>query len=110
MRPRREPAVQGASVPLALRETAEGDQAHERDDEPDPQAPHDHQDNPDDNEDAAETDPARVAARATICCHLTASSTKLNPSWFRASARTDTSIALLRVGGRLEAPSAPELR
>ena len=54
------------SVPLAFREAAKGDQAHERDDEPDPEAPHDHQDDADDDEDAAESDAARVAACAWL--------------------------------------------
>src|SRR5215211_780738 len=57
------------SVPLPFREAAEGNEAHERDDEPHPEAPHDHQDDADDDEDATETDPPGVAACPTFCRH-----------------------------------------
>jgi hypothetical protein len=41
------------SVPLAARETAEGDQADHDDDQSDPKAPKDHQHDPDDDDDSA---------------------------------------------------------
>src|SRR4051794_40686035 len=49
------------SVPLALREAAERDQADQRDDQADPEAPQNNQDDPDDPADPAERD-AAVAA------------------------------------------------
>src|SRR5829696_1646589 len=41
--PWRGAAARAASVPLAFREAAEGDEADQRDDEPQPEAPDDHQ-------------------------------------------------------------------
>src|SRR5215212_4697809 len=58
-----------ASVPLALREAAEGDQAHQSDDEPQYEAPHEHHDDADNDEDATQTNPARVAAGTTFYSH-----------------------------------------
>jgi catechol 2,3-dioxygenase-like lactoylglutathione lyase family enzyme len=49
-------------VPLAAGEPAEGDQADQSDDQADPEAPHDHQHDADDHEDAAEPDATSVAA------------------------------------------------
>src|SRR5829696_4884628 len=50
-----------ASIPLPAREPSERDQPDERDDQPDPEAPHDHQHDPDDHDDAAERYPADCA-------------------------------------------------
>jgi hypothetical protein len=46
-----------ALVPAASGEAAEGDQADQGHDQADPEAPHDHQHDPDDHDDAAERDP-----------------------------------------------------
>src|SRR5215207_5901585 len=69
-----------ASVPLALGEAAEGDQPDKRHDEADPEAPHDHENDPHDDQDAAQTDPARVSARSTACRHVLTSSARLTDS------------------------------
>src|SRR5829696_5128988 len=68
----------GAQYHLPFANPAEGDQAHQRDDESQPEAPHDHQNDADDDEDATKTDTARVAACTTFC-HRTASSTIASP-------------------------------
>src|SRR5262249_26021742 len=52
------------SVPLASDEPAEGDEADDRDDDPDQEAPEDRHEQPDDDEDAAEPDSARTAPAA----------------------------------------------
>jgi hypothetical protein len=48
--------IRRRSVPLAARETAEGDEPQQGDDQPDPKAPDKHQHDPDDHDDAAEGD------------------------------------------------------
>jgi hypothetical protein len=45
-------------VPLAPRETAEGDESHQGDDQPNPEAPDDHDDDPGDDNDPAKRYPA----------------------------------------------------
>src|SRR5215216_481190 len=100
------------SVPLAFREPAESDQAHQRDDEPHPEAPHDHQDDAHDDEDATKANPARVAA--CTFCHRTAPST-IAPGTARLSrvgskhpthSRTRVLSLLSTVGGTPQATSA----
>src|SRR5215207_5346421 len=49
--------LRGPSVPLAPRETAEGDEADQDDDQPDPKTPDDHQNDPDDDDDPAKRYP-----------------------------------------------------
>src|SRR4029079_18041604 len=70
-RPRRHALQRGAYplIPLALREAAEGDQADERDDEADQQAPDDRHDDADDHEYAPEADAAHVAL-CVLPCHV----------------------------------------
>src|SRR4029453_1814071 len=50
-----------SSVPAAPSESAEGDKAYQRNDQADPEVPHDRQDDPDDHEDSAQTDPTHAA-------------------------------------------------
>src|SRR3954469_16735113 len=57
------------SIPLAFGETAKRDQSDQGDDDPEHEAPHDRDDDPDDYEDPAGTDSSDRAAPSAVSCH-----------------------------------------
>jgi len=59
------PPRKWGSVPLALREAAEGDEPDQGDDQSPPEAPDDDEDDPEDHEDPAEADPSD-----SCVCHV----------------------------------------
>ena len=63
-------APQASLIPAPPRESAEGDQSYEGDDDPEPDAPEKRHDDPDDHQDAAGADPCDPSRATTIHSHV----------------------------------------